>query len=39
MGKKLTSENSLGGSKPPAVSLERGGPSRGLGWVEGAVFS
>ena len=29
MGKKLTLENSLGGSKPPADGLERGDASRG----------
>ena len=34
MGKKLTLENSLGSSKPPAEGLERGGASRGAwaGW-------
>lgn len=38
MGKKLTLENSLGGSKPPAEGLERGGASRGPGRVGGSVF-
>ena len=38
MGKKLTLENSLGGSKPPADGLERGDASRGPGRVGGQCF-